>query len=121
MMDIQDLNMSLFNKAMSYMPGTNQFSEKFSEYGSEADDEEIDVQQVIKDTVLSTEEYHNVEITLELNGPTTWLEFKFDSNEYTLENLVEVTFHTTAFDHEEMCYRYPAMDVEAMYNAYFGG
>ena len=111
-MDIQDLNISLFNKAMSYIPGTNQFNEHFKEYGS-------DVQQFIQDTILNIEEYHNVEITLGLNG--TWLEFKFDSNEYTLENLVEVTFHTTAFDHEEMCFRYPAMDVEAMYNAYFGG
>ena len=118
MMDIQDLNMSLFNNAMSYLPGTNQFNEKFKEYGCEADDEEIDTKEALNSTLINTDYYHTVEFNF--NGNKEWIEFKFDSTEYTLENLAEVLY-CTYNDGKQYCYRYPPMDVESMYNAYFGG
>ena len=115
-MDIQDLNMSLFNKAMSYLPGTNQFNERFKEYGCEADDEEIDTKEALMDAIIDADRFHTIEINF--NGNKEWIEFKFDSTDYTLENLVEVLY-CTYNDGKQYCYRYPPIDVEAMYIAYF--
>lgn len=117
-MDIQDLNMSLFNKAMSYMPGTNQFSEQFSDYGSEADDEEIDAKEALNSVLINSERYYTVEFNF--NGNKEYIEFKFDSTDYTRDHLVEILY-CTYNDGKQYCYRYAPMDIETMYNAYIGG
>ena len=105
MMDIQDLNIKMRDFALSYLPTTKQFEERFK-------GEDLDV--------YSIDTYTTKEVLLQGNGPTTWLEFKFEGNVCNVSTLVEVTFHTTAFDQEDFCFRYLAIDFENLYYTYIG-
>lgn len=76
------------------------------------------------DNYLSIEPKYQVEVFLELGGPTTYLTFTFDSPNPTVDNLSEVTYTTTRFGSENSVYTYMNADAEKLceyFEPYFEG
>lgn len=129
---IKDMNMKVNEMALSYLPGTNQYNDKNAVYIDELNegDEPLPEEMVLPDNrviapyiiadndVLEIETNTTRRVMLGLNGPTTWIEFRYEGEECNSDNLVGVSFHTTRFDNKEYGFEYQRDDWEMLHNVY---